>query len=239
MLRIAICDDMKEDRDSLKCVLATFMQSNKYEIQIKEYHDGNELLSENAQVLADFNLFFLDIYMGHSNGMEAAKALRSIEISAPIVFLTSSPDYALDSYDVEALSYLVKPIQPEKLKTALERFLKGYRPKSIFLGGKLFVLDDIVFAESNLKRVHIHFKDGTIVELREKLDTLEEQISGQHFIRCHQSYFVNLNYIKRIENETFITTLNTPVLIRKRDFPEIRKRYYDYLKAITGIGVSL
>lgn len=239
MLRIAICDDMNEDRDYLKYVLATFMHSKKYEIEIKEYYDGVELLAEKAEVLTSFNLFFLDIFMGHSNGMEVAKALRCKDIAAPIVFLTTSPDYAVDSYDVEALSYLVKPFEPQKLNTALERFLKGYRPKSVFIAGRLFVLDDIVFAESNLKRVHIHFKDGTKVELREKLDTLEEQISDKHFIRCHQSYFVNLNYVKRIENETFITTLNTPVLIRKRDFPEIRKRYYDYLKAITGIGACL
>ncbi len=236
MFHMAICDDLQVDRDFLKNLLTEFMHANNYEIEVREYFDGMELLSEKAEVLADFELFILDIFMEYSNGMEVAKTLRSRGVASPIVFLTTSPDYALDSYDVEALSYLIKPLEPKKLDAVLDRFLKGYRPRSVFLAGRLFVLEDIVFAESNLKRVYIHFKDGTKVELREKLDTLEEQISDQHFIRCHQSYFVNLNYIKRIENETFITTLNTPVLIRKRDFPEIRKRYYDYLKAITGIG---
>jgi DNA-binding LytR/AlgR family response regulator len=239
LLNIAICDDLQEDRDSLKNVLAAFMYAKNYEIEIREYSDGIELLSEKAEVLAGFDLIFLDIFMEHSNGMEIAKALRSGDIPAPIIFLTTSPDYALDSYDVEALSYLLKPFQAEKLDTVLERFLKGYRPKSVFLAGRLFVLEDIVFAESKLKTVYIHFKDGTHVELREKLDTIEEKIADKYFMRCHQSYFVNLNYIKRIENEAFITTLDTPVLIRKRDFPEIRKRYYDYLKGVARIGEYL
>ncbi|WP_081665716.1 LytTR family transcriptional regulator DNA-binding domain-containing protein [Ruminiclostridium papyrosolvens] len=74
----------------------------------------------------------------------------------------------------------------------------------------------------------MHFKDGTKLELREKLDTIEEQISGQHFIRCHQSYVVNLNYIKCIENGIFITTLNTPVLIRNSNDFNLLKADYNW-----------
>ncbi len=238
-MKIAICDDMQADRAMLRKALDDLACSKNLSFEIKEYTDGTELMDLNMEMLADFELFFFDIYMPKSNGMETAKNLRERGISVPFIFVTTSSDFAVESYDVDALFYLVKPIRLDKLKVTMERFLEGYRPRSIFLDGRLFALNNIVFAESVLKIVCIYFKDGTHIELREKLDNVESQLTGCGFLRCHQSYIVNLNYVKRIENGVFITTLDQVVMIRKRDFPGIRKVYYDYLKAITGIGGKL
>lgn len=235
-MTIAICEDLPVDRAALCQALHNFALVKNICMKISEYTDGSELLNESIEVLADFELFFFDIYMPQSNGMEIAKLLRSRGVSAPFIFLTSSSDFAVESYDVAALSYLVKPIRVDKLQAAMERFLQRYRSRSIFLDDQLLVLDDIVFVESLLKNIFIHFKDGTTVKARYKLNDIESRLTSRRFLRCHQSYIINLDYVKRIENESFLTTLHQSVLIRKRNFTEICKAYYDYLKVITGIS---
>lgn len=238
-MRVAICDDSANDRKLLQRALRTLVAENGLGIEIASTEDGVVLLDMEPELLSEIELFFLDIYMKHSNGFNVAKTLRAKGITAPIVFLTSSPDFAVQSYEVEAFSYLLKPAQQNKLKSLMERFLQNYRPRSIFLAGRLFVQEDIVFAESNLKNVTLHFRDGTSARVREKLDNVERRLEGSSFMRCHQSYLVNLRHVRGVEKETFLTVLERPVLIRKRDFPELRKRYYDYLKSVAGVGGQL
>ncbi|WP_369283935.1 LytR/AlgR family response regulator transcription factor [Oscillibacter sp. GMB15532] len=238
-MHIAICDDSAHDRKSLCQALQAFSVENGLGAEIDLIEDGELLLAMEPELLSEVELFFLDIYMERSNGFDVARVLRARRVAAPIVFLTSSPDFAVQSYEVEAFSYLLKPVPQGKLKALMQRFLQGYQPRSIFLAGRLFVQEDIVFAESDLKNVTLHLRDGTSARVREKLDTVEQRLKGSSFLRCHQSYLVNLRYVCRLENETFITSLDRPVLIRKRDFPELRKRYYDYLKSVAGVGGSL
>lgn len=236
---VAICDDSANDRKSLRRALRAFATEKGLGMEIASTEDGVVLLAMEPEILSEIELFFLDIYMERSNGFNVAKALRAKGVTAPIVFLTSSPDFAVQSYEVEAFSYLLKPAPQNKVKSLMERFFQCYRPRSIFLAGRLFVQEDIVFAESNLKNVTLHFRDGTSARVREKLDTVEQQLEGSSFLRCHQSYLVNLHHVRGVENESFLTILDEPVLIRKRDFPELRKRYYDYLKSVAGVGGQL
>lgn len=238
-MHIVICDDSADDRKSLLQALRTIAAENRLGIEIISVGDGMTLLAMEPEILSEIELFFLDIYMEHSNGFQVAKTLRAKGVTAPIVFLTSSPDFAVQSYEVAAFSYLLKPITQVRLKSLMDRFLRSYRPRSIFLAGRLFIQEDIVFAESDLKNVTLYFRDGTSARVREKLNTVERQLEGLPFVRCHQSYLVNLRHVCGVENETFLTILGRPVLIRKRDFPEFRKRYYDYLKSMAGVGGRL
>lgn len=238
-MHIVICDDNANDRKLLRQALRAFGAENTLDMEITSAKDGLALLVMKPEVLSEMELFFLDIYMERSNGFEVAKVLRKEGVTAPIVFLTSSPDFAVQSYEVEAFSYLLKPVSRNKLDALMERFLQSYRPHSIFLAGRLFVQEDIVFAESDLKNVTLYFRDGTSARVRGKLDTVEQRLEGGAFLRSHQSYLVNLRHVRGVENETFLTSLGRPVLIRKRDFPELRKRYYDYLKSVAGVGGQL
>lgn len=238
-MHIVICDDSARDRKSLCRALQTCLAENGLSAEIDSIEDGVFLIAMEPELLCEVELFFLDIYMERSNGFDVARTLRTRGVAAPIVFLTSSPDFAVQSYEVQAFSYLLKPVPKGKLKALMQRFLQGYRPRSIFFAGRLFVQEDIVFVESDLKNVTLHLRDGTSARVREKLDTVEQRLKGSSFLRCHQSYLVNLRYVCGLENETFITSLDRPVLIRKRDFPELRKRYYDYLKSVAGVGGSL
>lgn len=234
-MNIAICDDIKEHRTALRTVLGAWALSKNITLRIEEYPDGINMLEQNISNLQAIDILFLDIYMPQTNGMEVARELRKREIEAPIVFLTTSSDFALEGYEVSALSYLIKPVSSLRVCEVMDRALQQFRPKRILLGNQLFMVDDIVFAESHLKIVKLHFKDGRTVEVREKLDVIANQLEKNNFLRCHKSFLVNLAYIARTHGPTFITTQGYEIPIRQRDQAEQRKAYFDYLKLCAGV----
>lgn len=232
-MNIAICDDRKEEREKLSRLLSDFLSKRNICQSFFEFDSGEKLCCADAGVLGSLDLIFLDIYMGGMTGMQTAKKLRDNGVAAALIFLTTSPDFAVESYDVSALSYLTKPVDKNRFGKAMDRFLTVYRPKSIFIGGRLFIEDDIVFAESEGRTVILYFRDGTCAKITAKLDSVQQQLSESNFLRCHQSYVVNMNYITQVKDETFLTTLGLPVMIRKRDFPAMRKTYFQHI-AKTG-----
>lgn len=234
-MNIAICDDMQEHRAALRTVLGAWALSKNMALHIDEYSDGIALLEQSIDSLRSIDVLFLDIYMPQTNGMEVAHELRKRNIEALLVFLTTSSDFALEGYEVAALSYLVKPVGSSKVCEVMDRALQQFRPKSMLLGERLFIVDDIVFAESRLKIVKLHFKDGSSAEVREKLDVVAEHLGGNNFLRCHKSFLVNLAYVARAHGSTFIMTQGSEIPIRQKDCAELRKAYFDYLKLCAGV----
>lgn len=230
-MRIAICDDDREARSGFRTLLAEAAGEQAQRFSLEEY-DAGEALCVAARSGALPDLIFLDIYMDGMNGMETAKTLRAAGCDTPIVFLTTTADFALESYEVTAFSYLLKPVTAVKLAEVMDRFWRSYRPRSVLLQGRLYVLGDIVSAESRNKTVIFHFKNGTAVQMQERLDVVAQQLTGRNFLRCHQSFIVNMDYIKAVGDSVFITRIGTEVLIRKREFALMRKTYYDYLASL-------
>ena len=103
MYRIAICDDCRQDQEKLRRMIHQTLRDTPvcpYQIVVME--SGEKLLSLVMDAPDYFDLIFLDIYMAGMNGMEAAKKLRELGCRSALIFLTTSPDFALESYDVEA-----------------------------------------------------------------------------------------------------------------------------------------
>ena len=124
MLRIAICDDLKSERDMVKGFLRSFFAAVPYEYTLAEYSRGETMVDDYDDGSVDFDLIFMDIFMDGMLGMEAARCLRRYAPHVSIVFLTTTPAYALESYDVYAYGYLVKPLNGEKTAALLRRFLQ-------------------------------------------------------------------------------------------------------------------
>ena len=125
MLRIAICDDLKSERDMVKGFLRSFFAAVPYEYTLAEYSRGETMVDDYDDGSVDFDLIFMDIFMDGMLGMEAARCLRRYAPHVSIVFLTTTPAYALESYDVYAYGYLVKPLDGEKTAALLRRFFAG------------------------------------------------------------------------------------------------------------------
>ena len=226
MRKIAICDDSKLDRQLLKVVIQIYFENNEEEFKIFEYELGDNLLDD-----IEVELLFLDIIM---NGMKIARKLRDIQFKAPIIFLTAHADYAVESYEVYVAGYLLKPYDTNKLTLLLDEVLQRSVQKRIAVKVKkqhrYLEINDIMYAESDKHVLNIHLKDSRVIQTTEKLSELKKTINSKRFIRCHQSYLVNMDYIKDAKTD-FILSNDIRIPIRVRGRKEIIKRYHKYYSA--------
>ena len=118
MLRILVCDDDKEFRQRLMQMIRIWSDHSGIPTELYPFDNGDELISKNAAFRMD--IILLDIVMPLLNGMDTARELRAQDTAVKIIFLTSSPEFALESYEVRAQDYLLKPITYERLRRALE-----------------------------------------------------------------------------------------------------------------------
>ena len=223
MRKIAICDDSKLDRQLLKVVIQTYFENNEEEFKIFEYELGDNLLDD-----IEVELLFLDIIM---NGMKIARKLRDIQFKAPIIFLTAHAYYAVESYEVYAAGYLLKPYDTNKLTLLLDEILQRSVQKRIAVKVKkqhrYLEINDIMYVESDKHVLNIHLKDSRVIQTTEKLSELKKTINSKRFIRCHQSYLVNMDYIKDAKTD-FILSNDIRIPIRVRGRKEIIERYHKY-----------
>ena len=124
-------------------------------VEVQEFQSGENLLADIEEGFIWPDLIFLDIYMGELNGMDTARRLRAMGVQAPIIFLTASPDFALESYEVEASGYLLKPADEQQTSAVLQRLMKANLPRRIAVKCRRHFrypfVDDILYLESDHK----------------------------------------------------------------------------------------
>lgn len=235
MLRIAICDDLPSEREMLGRFLRSYFAAHPYEYVLTEYARGETLVDDYEDSSASFDLIFLDIFMDGILGMECARSVRRFAPRVPIVFLTTTPDYALESYDVRAYGYLVKPLDGEKAAALLGRFLREEydgRQKTLLLreGGKgsRIAYREIESVESCRNVLLVRLENGEEHRVYARLDDVERELEGHGFLRCHQSYIVNMEQVRTVEDD-FLMASGVRVPIRRRGGKAVRDAYFEYL----------
>ncbi len=224
--RIAVCDDVAIER-SILCVL--LHECNDEQI-IYQFESGEELLRSQET----FDIAFLDIFMNGMTGMDTARALQKRGVDTPIVFLTASPYFAVESYEINAFDYIVKPLQPERLKLVWDRFLKEYKKNQRYFvinyPGKTAKLafDQIEFIESDRHYISVNLADGTTLRFQGKLDSIEEQFNDPRFLRCHQSFLINMGLADAMDDD-FLMHSGKRVAYRKRDKKTLQRIFYDFM----------
>lgn len=235
MKRIAICDDNEIQRQILAEMLKEYCFRIHQKVEIVEYSCGESLIADVEEKESDVELIFLDIYMTGVNGIDTAKKLRELGCDTEIVFLTATADYALESYDVRAGGYLVKPVNMSKLSVLLNHiFWIGLRKRIEVKCGKQYrypYVSEIMYMESSGHKVFICLADGSQIKTIEKISTLKERIDDNHFLQCHQSYLVNMNYIADIQKEVILSNgKKIPISVRRRT--ETIETYHQFFTQI-------
>ena len=199
MLRIAICDDQIEYTQHIFNMIKRKpdMPNNL----VCHVFDNSDTLI-NIHKNTPFDIIFLDIVMPLLNGIETAREIRRHDKDVKIVFLTSSQEYALESYAVKANNYLLKPIQEQAFYHCLDELLQDYlqQAQTITVRGTHAVqkvaLDTIEYIEAQNKLIVFVKSDGTTLNTTEPLHLWEEKLSSyEDFVKCHRSYIVNINHI--------------------------------------------
>ena len=209
MLKIIACDDDVAFLDRLHRMIDRWSSETGTAVDVALVTRGEDLLARHAASRAD--IILLDMIMPLVNGMDTARELRQADTAVRLVFLTSSPEFALESYEVRAFDYLLKPVTYERLAQLLDE-LSSMRPaatdelviKTSF-GYHALRLSDIEYAEARNKHVVFHLRDGRDIEALESFRSVEDRlVQNATFFKCHRSYQVNLRNIDHFDRTDIV-----------------------------------
>lgn len=228
MITIAVCDD--DDRQ-IKVLKKMLTEWNGCAV-ISEYSSAEQFLINYPDAPCD--LLLLDIEMGNMNGMELAKELRAKGDMLPIIFITGFSEYIGDGYDVEALHYLLKPVDKKKLFRVLDRYVCRHRSDNrvILPSGDESVLaasDDIVYIEAFGKKTQVTLTGGKEIVCTCGLGAVSGKL-GQGFVSCHRSYIVNIGFIIGISKSEITLEGGKKIPLSRRSYDRVNRAFIDYYK---------
>ncbi len=221
-LRLAICDDLPEEREALLALL----EQAPIATVCAQFANSEELLE--AFRPGGFDLLLMDIYMDGMTGVEAVRKIREMDETIPIAFTTTSTEHTLESYRLSVLKYLEKPVRQKDINDLLH-LVKLQRDSAPRLLSELFYL------EQKAHHVFLYRRDGGTLQLYGKLSDLLPQLEGQPFFCPHKSYCVNLAFVRGINEEYQCYEMadgkNVPVSRPNRS--KAKRAYEDFLFART------
>lgn len=205
MFRIAICDDESLFAEELRELLSGYMMEKGLVFEIDIYGSGEALIELGIEVIK-YTAVFLDINMERVDGIRAAEKIREVSKEVFIVFVTAFVNYSLEGYRLDVVRYLLKgnvdfPSMVNECVDALMDKLSYSVTKREFdfkEGKREISLERLLYVESNLHKLEFHVMedDLKIYTMYETLNALENKLAAKDFVRIHQSYLVNIKYIR-------------------------------------------
>lgn len=231
MLNIALCDDDQYILDQVSTHMDSFIEQYHMNLNIEVYHNGDRLISA-IQHNEVYDIIFMDIEMDGNNGISVAKYIRNNGLNTIIIFISSYDKYMMDVFEVEPFRFIRKPIDFNVLQNvflkAIEKLQKQkeyfeYYTKGIY---KKVFYKDIIYFESKQRQIIIHAVTNDDI-FYAKLNDIEKIISGKllQFIRIHQSYYVNYNFIKVFSSDQ-VTLFNGETLKISEDRKKNARLHY-------------
>lgn len=212
-MRVIIIDDERLAREELKSLLSQFSFIEIVD-EAKNPEEGIAKIKEHQP-----DLIFLDIQMPGMNGFDMLKKLDEIP---KVVFVTAYDEFALKAFEVKALDYLLKPVDPERLKETLQKVqqpeeefstklnaLPATKEKLLQAGDKIFIKDGEKCWFVDISEVRMFESDGNYVKvyfdrfrplILRSLNSLEDRLDPKLFFRANRKFIINLNWISSVEN---------------------------------------
>ena len=238
MIKIAICDDERESLDSLKRQLEDYFSDNsRSAVKISVFSSAQELL--NVAETDGFDIYIFDIIMPGMNGIDLGIQLRRSGDNGIIIYLTYSPEYAVDSYEADAFFYLLKPVDTKKLRDVINRAvqsLDNIKKNGIVVktsDGEIFLpYDRIMYAELKARSVHYALSDGSYVNglsLRVPFKrACAELTKDRRFVICGASFCINLSFVTSL-GKSYVTLKNgSHILLPKKAVENMNSLWLDF-----------
>ena len=234
MLKIGICDDDSAELAHVTKLLERYQARNHLTARIDTFQNAMDLME--ALHTENYQLLLLDILMPGFTGMQAARELRCFDNETRIIFITASPEFAVESYGVNAFYYLLKPVEDCQLFPVLDRLLRQLHRKDETLlltlpsGLVRLPYSRIEVVEVNSKRLLFYLTDGSLQVIHGTLTEYEPRLLGTGtFIKVHRSYLVNMEDILQLKGNELVTCSGRTVPISRLLFNQVRKEYMDFL----------
>lgn len=236
MIQIAVCDDNIDELANMVQLIDLYRTSKNFSCEYAVFANGFDLVSV-LEKGKRFDLYCLDIIMPGFTGIDVAKEIRRFDKTAPILFFTSSPEFALESYSVKAINYVLKPISKEKLFFTFDEVLEHIKVKkeeeALIVksseGIQKILISNLTFAEVIGRNVLYHLCSGKVIECTQSFSAVCENLMKYGcFIKPHRSYIVNMQYVDIIENHQLTLQTLSSIPVAQGKAKEIRQQYLNY-----------
>lgn len=237
MFRIAICDDEILFTEELKELISGYMMEKGLVFEIDTYSSGEALTGLGIEVVK-YTAVFLDINMEKVDGIMAAEKIREVSREVFIVFVTAYVNYSLEGYRLDAVRYLLKgntnfqSTVNECMDAIMDKlnYTVAKREFDFKEGTKEVSLERLLYIESKLQKLEFHVMedDMKIYTMYETLNALEDRLAANEFIRIHQSYLVNIKYIKNVARYKVVLTNGVELVIPKARYTYVKEQFISY-----------
>lgn len=214
MLKVAVCDDDKDSLNQLCQLLEDYRSAHFPEMHYTPYSSAFGLLSA-IEYGKDYDIAILDVMMPNTSGIQAAEEIRRRNERMELVFVSSSSEYAVDSYGVRARNYILKPITRSKFFDAMDQVISSLTPKSQHSfwvrdkegGISRIIPSRVIYCEVIRKDIVFHMFDAHAVTCRKSLIELMKDLGDDSsFFQPHRSYLVNMDHVQRVTKTELILT---------------------------------
>ncbi|MGI6225547.1 MAG: LytR/AlgR family response regulator transcription factor [Peptococcales bacterium] len=236
MIQIAVCDDSIDELSNMVQLINHYRAEKNLNCQYAVFPNGFELVSA-LEKGKRFDIYCLDIIMPGFMGIDVAKEIRGFDKTTPILFFTSSSEFALESYSVKAINYVLKPVSKEKFFFTFDDVLeqiKVEKDKDVLIvksndGIKKILISNLVFVEVMGRNVLYHLCSGKVIQCTEPFSSACETLMKYGcFMKPHRSYLVNMQYVDTIDNYQITLQTLSVIPIAQGKAKEIKQQYLNY-----------
>ena len=235
-MQIAICDDIQKDLETIRAALDTYAKAHlELHFDIDEYVVAIDLLNA-VEKGKTYDIALLDICMPGVLGTDVAEEMLAKSPDMGIVFLSTSDEYAVTAFALNATHYLLKPFSQEQFNEALDRAVKKTEDRDFISlacvdGIYRVCVTEIVFIESQNHYLLLNLSSGELLKLRMKLSQMFEELREySEFIKVGASYVVNLAFVRKISGNTLEMLNGVKISIPRRSSEEVQKIYMDFCR---------
>lgn len=214
----------------MRNILIEYKRKLRICIDIYEFPNGEELIKSKLQ----FNIVFLDYQMPGIDGMKVARKLRARKNFCSIIFVTSFPQFVLESFEVQPYRFFVKPIDYEKIYKAIDSYISQQKllsPITIIIDNELRTLksEDVVYLEADGKYCYIRTAEETLHSSK-TLSQIQALLPYHCFYRVHKTYLINMYCVDTIQNNIVIMNNGEKAIVGKSKIAEFKKDYKDFVR---------
>ena len=232
-LRVAVCDDEIVQQKVMQALLQKFFEENDILAEVKFYSSGQEYLKEKKSEILNTDIFLLDIFMPELNGIDIGKELKNIGAKGKIIFITAGNDFITEAFEIQAFSYIQKPVVYEKFSKVMSSVIKSFE-KTRYMDivvdreKQRIYLDDVDYVETLGRRLVIYRQDKG-VETYLSVKNFMDEYGEDDFLQISRYVAVSKSKIQRIVGRSLYLMNGRELLISEKYLPITRKLHIEYI----------
>lgn len=233
-MHLAIVEDESIHGQLLSSYIKNWSDSRKIPISLALFENAEQFLFQWEDT--HYDAVFLDIQMTGMNGMELAHKIRSHDKNISLIFTTGIPDYIEEGYEVNALHYLRKPLNQEKVYACLDKVSSRAKSEHFIIlqtpenNIQKIAQEHILYIEARGHETLIQPDQGQSFLCKNSISQLEKMLDAKEFIKCHRSYLCRISAIYRIDKDTIYFENGYSIPVSRRVYQAVNQAFIQYYR---------